>query len=146
MGINTLTLSTGDAQPSRVYCENSEKQVRLRRAAKTLCALAVERNLPTFGVKPLRAWLDKRCEKKIAKWEPVPAPTEPLPWEHFKRMPKRLKGGRHHGVHVSSDMELPNVYSGGSCFLCTLAAASSTAEWCCSPRISTKGTPLKGSA
>ena len=84
----------------------------MRRAAKTLCSLAVERNLPTFGVKPLRAWLDKRCEKKVAKWEPVPAPTEPLPWEHFKRMPKRLKGGRHHGVHVSSDMELPNVYSG----------------------------------
>ena len=72
----------------------------------------MERNLPTFGVKPLRAWLDKRCEKKIAKWEAVPAPTEPLPWEHFKRMPKRLKGGRHHGVHVSSDMELPNVYTG----------------------------------
>lgn len=91
---------------------SSVKQLRMRRAAKTLGSLAVERNLPTFGVKPLRAWLDKRCEKKIAKWEPVPAPTEPLPWEHFKRMPKRLKGGRHHGVHVSSDMELPNVYSG----------------------------------
>jgi len=84
----------------------------MRRAAKTLCGLAVERNMPTFGVKPLRAWLDKRCEKKMSKWEPVPAPTEPLPWEHFKRMPKRLKGGRHHGVHISSDMEVPNVYSG----------------------------------
>ena len=48
----------------------------------------------------------------------MPAPTEPLPWEHFKRMPKRLKGGRHHGVHVSSDMELPNVYSGGARLLC----------------------------
>ena len=75
----------------------------------------MERNLPTFGVAPLRAWLDKRCEKKVAKWEPVPAPTEPLPWEHFRRMPKRLKGGRrhaHHGIHIADEMAVPNVYSG----------------------------------
>ena len=45
-------------------------------------------------------------------WGEAAAPTEPLPWAHFTRMPKRLKGGRHHGVHVSSDMELPNVYTG----------------------------------
>ena len=106
----------------------------MRRAAKTLCALAVERNLPTFGVKPLRAWLDKRCEKKVAKWEPVPAPTEPLPWEHFKRMPKRLKGGRHHGVHVSSDMELPNVYSGDSENSGHYLQPEPPACWCYRPR------------
>ena len=75
----------------------------------------MERNLPTFGVASLRKWLDKRCEKKIAKWEPVPAPTLPLPWEHFKRMPKRLKGGRHRDVHLSEDMEVPDVHRGEPC-------------------------------
>ena len=94
---------------------SGSSRLRLCRAAKTLCSLAVERNLPTFGVASLRKWLDKRCEKKIAKWEPVPAPTLPLPWEHFKRMPKRLKGGRHRDVHLSEDMEVPDVHRGEPC-------------------------------
>jgi len=56
----------------------------------------VERNVPTLGLKGVRAWLDKRCEAKVARLGPIPAPTQPLPWDHFRRMPQRLLGGRHH--------------------------------------------------
>ncbi len=56
----------------------------------------VERNVPTLGMKGVRKWLDKRCEKKVAKQGPVPAPTQPLPWDYFRRMPQRLQGGRRH--------------------------------------------------
>lgn len=76
----------------------------LDRATKTLGALMVERNVPTLGLKGVRKWLDKRCEKKVAKQGPVPAPTQPLPWDHFRRMPKRLTGGRrHYNVPLPSD-------------------------------------------
>lgn len=52
--------------------------------------------MPTLGLKGVRAWLDKRCEAKVARLGPIPAPTQPLPWDHFRRMPQRLLGGRHH--------------------------------------------------
>ncbi|BDA46251.1 hypothetical protein COCOBI_08-3430 [Coccomyxa sp. Obi] len=74
------------------------------RATKTLGALMVERNVPTLGLKGVRKWLDKRCEKKVAKQGPVPLPTKPLPWDYFRRMPKRLTGGRrHYNVPLPSD-------------------------------------------
>lgn len=79
------------------------------RATKTLGALMVERNVPTLGLKGVRKWLDKRCEKKVAKQGPVPAPTQPLPWDHFRRMPKRLTGGRrHYNVPLPSDSSNPS--------------------------------------
>ena len=94
---------------------SGSSRLRLCRAAKTLCSLAVERNLPTFGWPACASGWTSAARKKIAKWEPVPAPTLPLPWEHFKRMPKRLKGGRHRDVHLSEDMKVPDVHRGEPC-------------------------------
>lgn len=63
--------------------------------------MLVERNVPSLGIKGVRKWLDKRCEKRVAKEGPIPAPTQPLPWDHFRKMPHRLKASRHLGAHIS---------------------------------------------
>ncbi|KAK9906458.1 hypothetical protein WJX75_002116 [Coccomyxa subellipsoidea] len=84
------------------------------KATKTLGALMVERNVPTLGLKGVRKWLDKRCEKKVAKQGPVPAPTQPLPWDYFRRMPQRLKGGRHYNLPLPTDSAQPAASAPGS--------------------------------
>jgi hypothetical protein len=88
----------------------------------------VERNVPTLGLKGVRKWLDKRCEKKVAKQGPVPAPTQPLPWDYFRRMPQRLKGGRHYNLPLPTDSAQPAASAPGS-GACPLPCQSLLAPW-----------------
>jgi hypothetical protein len=78
--------------------------------------MLVERNVPSLGIKGMRKWLDKRSEKRVAREGPIPAPTQPLPWDHFRRMPHRLNASRHLSAYVPASIRADSC--GGLAFPC----------------------------
>jgi hypothetical protein len=80
------------------------------RAARSLASMMVQHSIPTLGLKSIRKWVDKRCEKRAAKEGPIPAPTLPLPWDQFRRMPHRLKASRHLDAYVPPSISEQDPY------------------------------------
>ncbi len=100
MSVHEILENTGCEWP--IFCSTACVLIARRccmrfwcRATKALGGMVVDAAVPTFGLKGVRSWLDKRAEKRVAKLGPVPAPTPPLPWEYFRRMPRRLPAARH---------------------------------------------------